>query len=97
VFATYSQNYLGGNHVVPGSIVQLAIRVCRMHGEEREHEDIDQDESLLRIPEQSWNDLISHYSKLVQWVSSFCNQTFIAEVVILIHITELRKAAYPVY
>ena len=57
---------VGGNHVVPSSIIQLAIRVCRMYGEERDHEDIDKDESLLQIPDQSWNDLISHYTKLVQ-------------------------------
>ncbi|XP_076805040.1 uncharacterized protein LOC143448955 isoform X1 [Clavelina lepadiformis] len=54
-----------GSHIIPTDVLLLAIKVCNMYGEERDHEDIDKDDSILKIPPSSWDQLIFHYGKLV--------------------------------
>ena len=52
--------------MIPSSIIMFAIKVCRMYGQERDHEDIDKEDSTLHVSDQQWDDFILHYSKLVQ-------------------------------
>lgn len=55
----------GSTHIVPQNVLQLAIQICEIHVQEREHDDIDMHETVCAIPEENWNLLIQNYYKLV--------------------------------
>ena len=57
---------LGGQHVVPVNVLELAIRICELYAKERDHADIDMDDSVFHISEDEWESIIFHFTKLVQ-------------------------------